>query len=190
MHRLRMVNPLGLIGGILAMIIFFSSVSYGEFWWEMTIGEGIGYIGVSALNYKIELLGSYMEIRILWFINMVFQMLLIESAIALIICSIMPRKNFSDKLLNFAYLKPLLILLVFIIFLLTLLLLLPLIVFRVSLPILGSSSIPLRFDSTQIDVSITSRFTNLFWMMVATALAYLSAHIYHDKLIKSIKNGD
>ncbi|MBS7606577.1 hypothetical protein KEJ14_01885 [Candidatus Bathyarchaeota archaeon] len=184
MRGIRMINPLGLIGGILAISIFLSSTFYGEFWWEMRIGEDIGHIKVSALNYEIELLGSFMEIKILWFIILVFRMLLIESAIALIICSIAPGKNFSDKLLNFAYLKPLLILLTFIVFLLILLLLLPLIAFRVSLPILGSSIIPIRLDSARIDALITSRFTNSFWIMIATTLTYLSAHIYHNKIIR------
>lgn len=187
MRGIRTINPLGLIGGTLMIIILLSSMFYGEFWWEMTIGEGIGCIRVSALNYEIEFLGSSMEIKILWFINMVFKLLLIESAIALLICSIMPGKNFSDKLLNFAYLKPLLILLTFIVFLLILLLLLPLIAFRVSLPIMGSSSVSIRLGSARIDALVKSKFTNSFWIMVAAALVYLSAHTYHNKIIRPKK---
>ena len=183
MRGIKRVNPFGIVGSLLAIAVFLLSVFYHHFWWEISVGDNVGHVGASALNYEIDLLGISMEVKILWFINLIFQMLLVESAIALMTYSVAPDRDFSEKLLKFSYLKPLSILISFVGFLLVLFVLLPSIVFHTVIPLSRSSTISISIMGLSVDIPIASSFTTYFWLMVVTTVFYIAAYTYHKKYI-------
>jgi len=183
MRFLRRINPVGVAGGILAAIVLISSMVYKHYWWELIIGDNVGCLKASALNYELTILGTLVEVKILWFINLIFQLLFLESIISMLIYSFASNRGFSEKLLKFAYLKPLAILLLFLMALAILFLLLPSILLNTVFPVVGSYTLSIDYGNVSIEIPLTASFTKTFWLMVATTLLYLLAPIYHRKIV-------
>lgn len=183
MQFLKKINPVGVAGGIFAVIVLLSSIVYKRYWWELIIGNNVGYVKASALNYELMILGNFIELKILWFMNLIFQLLFLENIVSMLIYSFAANKRFSEKLLKFSYLKPLAILLSFIITLVILFLILPSILLKTTLPIIGSYIFSINYGDASIKIPFNAGFTEDFWLMVITALLYLSAPIYHKKII-------
>ena len=183
MQILRKINLVGVAGSILLSIALYLSIFCGHYWWEMNIGEDAGFFGISALNYEVSILGAYVRVEILYFINMVAQLLFVESAIAMLTYSLMPNRKFSENLMRFAYLKPVTTLLFFIISLLMLLLPLPATLLRKTLPIVGEGIVSISIMSISLEIPLRADFTGTFWLTAAASLLCALAPIYHKEII-------
>lgn len=183
MGALEKINPAGIVGGILAVIVFLLSIVYKHYWWELIIGDNVGCLKASALNYELTILGTSVEVKILWFINLMLQLLFLEGIISMLIYSFAPNRSFSEKLLKFAYLKPLATLIFFLAALAILFLLLPSIILNRVFPIIGSYTFSINHGNILIEIPFTASFTKTFWLLVAATLLYLLAPIYHKKII-------
>jgi hypothetical protein len=153
----------------------------------MNIGEDAGFFRVSALNYEVNILGSPIRVEIVYFMNMIVQLFFVESAIAMLVYSLMPNRKFSEKLMKFAYLKPITTLLFFIISLLMLLLPLPATLLKKTLPIVGEEIVSLSIMSISLDIPLRAGFTSAFWLTAAASLLCALAPIYHKEIISKPK---
>ncbi len=188
MQILKKINPIGIAGSMLLLITLYLSVFYGCYWWEMTVGEGAGFLGVSALNYEVNILGTPVRAEILYFINMIAQLLFVESAITMFIYSLLPSRGFSENLMKFAYLKPMITLLFFIISLLMLLIPLPATLLNKTLPIIGEEIISVNIMNISLNIPLRAGFTITFWLTVIASLLCALAPVYHKEMISKLLN--
>lgn len=188
MRILRKINPIGIAGSILLLVTLYLSIFYRCYWWEMTVGEGAGFLGVSALNYEVKILGTHVRAEILYFINLATQLLFVESAIAMFIYSLMPNRKFSENLMKFAYLKPIIILSFFIASLLMLLIPLPATLISKILPIVGEEVVSVNVMNISLDIPLRAGFTAAFWLTVTASLLCALAPMYHKEIMSKSLN--
>lgn len=188
MQILRKINPIGIAGSTLLFIALSLSIFYRCYWWEMTVGDGAGFLGFSALNYEVNILGTPVRAVILYFINMVAQLVFVESAVAMFIYSLMPNRRFSENLMKFAYSKPIITLLFFIISLIMLLIPLPATLMNKTLPIVGEEIVSVSIMNVSLDIPLRAGFTITFWLTVTASLLCALAPIYHKEIISKLLN--
>ncbi|MBC7128540.1 MAG: hypothetical protein H5T45_02250 [Thermoplasmatales archaeon] len=171
------INWPGLVGSIATFALIIFSFFYP--WWELKIGN-IGQADISPINLKIDLFGLQFRIPAIYFINLACLLSLIASAIAMLIYSLLPDKNYSKDLLKFAYKKPLIVLIIFSLFLLIILYPIRL-MFSIYIPINGSTNVTLPAGDAEIEAIIKTGFTFLFWLAIISALLCIIAKFYHRK---------
>ena len=179
---IKRINWLGLAGGVTTLSLVVVALVYASPWWQLAIGEEMGRASTSPLNFNADLFGESIRIPIIQFLNVGSLLSLIACAIAILIYSIVPNKSYSQNLLNFAYKKPLIIVIVFLVVLFiatyvagTL--------FHSSIPLMGSAIIKLSFGGVSIAIPITTGFTWTFWLAVVAAGLCIAAKIYHKRIM-------
>ena len=183
------INWLGLAGGVTTIVVIVVSLFYP--WWQLRVGEGLVTANASPLNINFDVLGTAFTIPLLWAINLASILTLLASSITMIIYSIVPAKSYSKQLLDFAYRKPLYLLLFFVIFLFASTLLVQ-VLLNFNVPLAGSTNsklpIPL-IQGTIISVLISTGFQWPFWLDIVSAGLCIAAKLYHKRFVSIQKQG-
>src|SRR4030042_4287859 len=129
------INWLGLAGGVTIIVVIIVSLFYP--WWQLTVGKDLVTANVSPLKTNFDVLSTTFTIPLLWAINLVSILTLIASRITMIVYSLFPAKSYSKQLLDFAYKKPLFMLVSFVVVLFVLTLLVQ-VLLKLSVPLAGS----------------------------------------------------
>jgi hypothetical protein len=178
---LKRMNWFGLVGSIVTFILVVLSVTLASPWWQLTAGQELLQVDYSPLSYSIRFMGSQVSAPIVWFINLAAQLSLLASAIAMLIYSILPNKSYSKSLLNFAYKKPILIVVIFAVSLFAITYIAGMLL-SINVPLVGSADITLDFGAAAIELSIMAGFTWVFWLAVVSAGLCFVARLYHRKV--------
>jgi hypothetical protein len=177
------VNWLGLAGGVTTIVVVIVSLFYP--WWQLTVGEDLVTANVSPLNTNFDVLGTTFTMPLIWALNVVSILTLIAGSITMIVYSLFPAKSYSKQLLNFAYKKPLFMLLSFVIVLFALTLLVQ-VILHFNVPLAGSliSTLPIPFiQGTTVSVFISAGFQWPFWLAVVAAGLCIAARLYHRRVV-------
>ena len=180
---------MGLAGGVTTIVVIVVSLFYP--WWQLRVGEGLVTANASPLNINFDVLGTAFMIPLLWAINLASILTLLASSITMIIYSIFPAKSYSKQLLDFAYRKPLYLLLFFVIFLFASTLLVQ-VLLNFNVPLAGSanSKLPIPvIQGTIISVLISTGFQWPFWLAIVSAGLCIAAKLYHKRVV-SIQKQD
>ncbi len=157
--EVKKINWPGLAGGLATLaLVILSLLTHASPWWHLTVGQQLGEANVSPLNFNFTLFGTSMTPPIAWFLNMACQLSLIASAVAMLICSLVPNREYSKNLLNFAYKKPLIVTIIFLIFLFIAIYITGTLL-HINVPLTGSTTTTLDAEAATIDVPITTEFT-------------------------------
>ena len=176
------VNWLGLAGGVTTIVVVIVSLFYP--WWQLRVGDGLLTANASPLNTNFNVLGTTFTMPLVWAINLVSILTLIASSITMIVYSLFPAKSYSKQLLDFAYKKPLFMLVSFVVVLFVLTLLVQ-VLLKLSVPLAGSvtSTFPIPFiQGTTISVLISTGFQWPFWLAVVAAGLCIAARLYHKRV--------
>lgn len=180
--NIKEINWFGLGGSIATFALVILSLVYASPWWQLAIGQELVYVNLSPLNFNVNLFGTTILIPLLWFINLAFLLSFIACAVALLIYSIIPKRGYSESLLNFAYKRPLVALIFFLIFLFAGAALIGMFL-KFSIPIMGSTTTFMSMGEMTIRLPITAGFTWTFWLAVAAAVLCIAAKIYHRRIV-------
>ena len=177
------INWFGLAGGalVLALIV----VSLFVPWWQLIIGDDLVTTNVSPLNTNFDLMGTSLSIPLIFALNIASLVSLAAGGIVMLIYSIKPLESYSNKLLGFAYRKPLFSV---VFFLAGLFLTITVIgsLFSVNVPLLGSQVTTLPMEYTQgitLRVLMNAGFQWPFLMALASAGLCVGARFYHKKIV-------
>ncbi|MEM3769794.1 MAG: hypothetical protein QXG76_01230 [Candidatus Bathyarchaeia archaeon] len=181
--NLKKINWFGLAGGIATLTLVALALIYASPWWQLSIGEDLGYAGISPLSFSSTILGSSMGIPLIFFINLSCQLSFIASAIAIIVYSVLPEKNYSKHLLGFAYKKPLITVIIFSVFIIGVSYAVQAML-KINIPINGTSTTTLNLGAIEIIAPITAGFTWVFWLALIAAALCVAAKIYHKKIVQ------
>ena len=175
------MNWFGLAGGVTIIVLII--VSLFSPWWQITVGEDLVKANVSPVNTNFNFLGNAFTIPLLWALSLSSLLALVASGIAMLIYSIMPTKSYSKHLLDFAYKKPLFILLFFVIVLFALTQIIQA-MFSLNVPMIGSTTVTLPESMTYgvtIAVLISAEFQWPFWLAAIAAGLCIAARLYHKR---------
>ena len=177
----REVNWPGLACSFGAATLVLLSVLYGAAWWRVMIGDGVGQAEISPLDYRANLAGVSVEVPIIWFLNLGSRLTLVACAVVMFLYSVTLRKRFSRQLLGFAYKKPLLVLVLFGVMLVVSTVYVEA-YFGVYVPLVGTATVLLSEGGATVSVPVSTSFTWVFWLAVATAVLAIAARIYDWKV--------
>lgn len=180
------INWPGLGCAVAAATLVALSVLYAAPWWQVAIGDGVGQAEISPLDYKANLAGASIEVPIIWFLNLGGKLTMAACAVAMFIYSVSTQKPFSKQLLGFAYKKPLLMLVLFIVVLVVSTYMAGAF-FGVNVLLMGTTTLSLSFGRATANIPISTSFTWVFWLAVATAVLAVAAKIYEWKVLKTPK---
>jgi hypothetical protein len=181
------INWVGLAGGVTTIVVVIVSLFYP--WWQLTVGDNLIKANVSPLNTNFDVLGTSFTMPLIWALNVTSLLTLIVSAIAMLIYALAPAKSYSKQLLDFAYKKPIFMLLSFVIILVALTLLLQ-VILNFNFPLVGTatSTLPISFiQGTTIAVLISTGFQWPFWLAAVASGLCIAARIYHKKFATAQK---
>jgi len=179
--EVKKVNWLGLAGGVTTLALVVLSLAYASPWWQLTVGQEIGQANVSPLNLSFDLLGTSMTTPIIWFLNLSCQLSLIACAIAMLVYSIASDKKYSKNLLNFAYKKPLIIVIVFVVSLFVATYFAGMLL-HINVPLAGSTTVTLDVGVATMGIPLATQFTWVFWLAVIATGLCIAAKFYHRKI--------
>jgi len=179
----KKINWPGLACSITAATLVALSILYAAPWWQLAIGDGLGQVEISPLDHKANLAGASIEIPLVWFLNIIGKLTLAACMVAMFIYSVSTQKPFSKKLLGFAYKKPLLILVLFAV-ILAVSAYVAAIFLGVNIPLNGTTTLSLSVGGADANIPISTSFTWVFWLAVATALLAIATKIYDWKILK------
>ena len=177
----REVNWPGLACSFGAAALVLLSVLYGAAWWRVLIGDGVGQAEISPLDFRMSLVGVSVEVPIIRFLNVGSRLILVACAVVMFVYSVMARRSFSGYLLGFAYKKPLLLLGFFAVTLVVSTLYVEAF-FGVYVPLMGTVNVLVSEGGTTAKVPVSTSFTWVFWLAVATAVLAMVAKIYDLKV--------
>lgn len=180
----KKINWPGLACSITAATLVAISVLYTAPWWQVAVGDGVGQIEISPLDYKANLAGASLETPIIWFLNLGSKLTMAACAVAMFIYSVTTQKPFSKQLLGFAYKKPLLIFVLFVVMLVVSTYIAGTL-FDADIPLTGTTTISLSAEETTANVPISTSITWAFWLAVATAVLAIAAKIYDWRVLKA-----
>jgi len=177
----REVNWPGLACSLGAVALVLLSVLYRAAWWCVLIGDGVGQAEISPLDFRMSLVGVSVEVPIIRFLNVGSRLTFVACAVVMFVYSVMARRSFSRYLLGFAYKKPLLMLGFFAVMLVVSALYVEAF-FGVYVPLMGTVNVLVSEGGTTAKVPVSTSFTWVFWLAVATAVLALVAKIYDLKV--------
>ncbi|HML03685.1 MAG TPA: hypothetical protein VK487_10010 [Candidatus Bathyarchaeia archaeon] len=187
-------NWFGLVGGALTLVLTVASMFVP--WWQITVGRTLAIIGLSPVSLSTNIVGFIVALPIIAAVSWMFMVLLISAGIILIIYSIVPTKPYSERLLGFAYKKPLGTLIAFVV--LMLLLTNAGTVFGMmsgpslsgadlNVPWTGAKTLHLPSSMAQgtlLGIAISAEIEWTFWLAVIVAGLCVAARLYHKKLVR------
>ena len=177
----REINWPGLASSLGAATLVLLSVFYAAPWWRVVIGEGVGLAEISPLDFRADLAGVSVEVPIVWFLNVGSKLTMVACAVVMFLYSVTPQKGFSRVLLGFAYKKPLLMLGFFSVTLVVSTMYVEA-YFGVYIPLMGTVTLLLSGRGVTASVPVSTSFTWVFWLAVATTVLALVAKIYDLKV--------
>ena len=177
------INWFGFAGGIslIALVI----ISFFVPWWKLTVGDDLVTANASPLNTNFSFVGDSLTIPIIMALNIASVISLTAAGIVILIYSVKPLKPYSEKLLGFAYRKPLYSVLMFVIGL-VLITIATDSLFGLNVPLVGSQYSTLPTDMTQgatISVSMNAGFQWPFLFALVASGICITARFYHKKII-------
>lgn len=182
MVNLRIVNWPGLVCAVTTATLVLLSFLYASPWWQVKVGDGVAQANISPLDYSANLLGTSIEVPIIWFMNLSSKLTFIACAVALFIYSVATQKSFSRNLLKFGYKKPIMIFILFVVILVgasyaggSFI--------GISVPLSGVSTQTISMGEITASIPISTSFTGVFWLAAATAVLALITKIYDWKVI-------
>jgi len=181
--NIKIVNWPGLACAVTASTLVLLSFLYTSPWWQVEIGDNVARANISPLNYNANLIGTSIEVPIIWFANLIFKLTFIACAVALFMYSVATQKPYSKKLLNFAYKKPIIVFILFVVVLVGTLYIAGNFI-GIGVPLSGASTLTMSAGEDTANVPISTSFTWVFWLAAATAVLALVAKIYDWKIIR------
>jgi hypothetical protein len=184
---LRSINWLALVAGILVLVLI--PLSFISPWWQLTIGENLLTVKSSPVNSYFGFMATNLVVPLLWALNLTVILFLLASGVAMLIYSFVAAKPYSKDLLDFAYRKPLYMVIFFVAGLIGTILVLQA-ALKLDIPLMGTSNITLPSSLTNgadVSVVVVAGFGWAFWLAVAAAAMCIAARIYHRKLHLSPK---
>lgn len=179
--EIKKMNWFGLAGGVISIALVALSAASAYPWWQLTLGQEFGQANISPLSYNVSLLGFQISTPLVWFLNLAAHLSLLACGIAMLIYSILPNKTYSKNLLNFAYKKPLFLVVLFVISLFAVTYIAGMLL-HISVPLTGSANITFDLGNATIDIPIATGFTWVFWLAVVNAGLCFVARLYHRKV--------
>lgn len=177
-----MINWPGLFGAATLAFVLFLSLAYRAPWWQLVIADELGHVSVSPLDAEIRLLGSTIDIPLLWYVNLGAKLTMLLVAASLLVYSLNTGKSYSRKLLDACYRKPVyMVLSIILLCVVTRLLVGSL--FNFDIPLVGASRVAISSNGVTISVPITASFQWVFWLALLSALLAISAKVYHHRFI-------
>jgi len=180
--NIKLVNWPGLACAVTATTLILLSFLYASPWWQAEVGDDVARANLSPLDYNADLIGTSIEIPILWFINLSCKLAFIACAVAFFVYSLAPRKSYSKNLLNFAYKKPIIIFILFVVMLVVASYIIGNFT-GIGVPLYGASALSMSVGGVTANIPISTSFTWVFWLAAATAVLALVAKIYDWKVI-------
>ena len=181
------INLIALAAGILTIVLI--TVSFFVPWWKFTIGTGapsIAAVNFSPTNFNFALFGNDLTIPLIWALNLASLLTLLSGGLVMVVYAMLPTKQYSKKLLGFAYKKPLYAVILFVIEIVALSLLVRSIA-GLSFPMLGATTMQLPANmapnGVSIGVSVSAAFEWPFYLSIATAALCIVARVYHRKIV-------
>lgn len=177
------INWFGFTGGVSLIVLVIVSLFVP--WWQLTVGDNLMTANASPLNTNFDFIGNSFTIPLLIALNIASVISLSVAGIVMLIYSIKPLKPYSEKLLRFAYRKPLYSVLLFVISLVVITILVGSF-FELSVPLFGSQLSTLPADMTQglnISVSMNAAFKWPFIFALLAAGLCIVARVYHKKIV-------
>jgi uncharacterized integral membrane protein len=185
--KTKQINWFALIGGILILLLLPISIYFS--WWQLTIGKNLLTINVSPVNTNITLIGTQFSAPLIWAMNLTGSLTFLASGIIMLIYALIPAKPYSKDLLNFAYRKPLYIVILYLAGLLVMTFAAQAFLGQ-GIPITGSANLTLPSSMTMganISILVTSAFQWPFYLAIIAAGLNITARVYHTKLTKTLK---
>ncbi|MCL2691615.1 MAG: hypothetical protein FWE56_05090 [Candidatus Bathyarchaeota archaeon] len=182
--HLSQINWFGVAGGILTLIVIVASIYYP--WWHLIIGKDTVKINVSPMNTNFGLLGTHFTIPLIYALNIGSILTFLCSGIIMLIYSLAPTKSYAKDLLDFSWKKPLYSVITSTLCL-TLIVLVARAIFKMHIPLIGTSIINLPSEFTEgvnISVIATAAFQWPLYLALTAAILCIIARIYHKKTHK------
>ncbi|MEM2099094.1 MAG: hypothetical protein QXU99_05040 [Candidatus Bathyarchaeia archaeon] len=175
------INWFGLACGIMTIAMVIVTLFYP--WWQLRVGDNLVTANVSLLNTNFKVLGTVFTVPLIYAVNVTCTLMFLLVGVTMLVYSIFPSKPYSKQLLDFAYKKPLFMLIgfVFVLFVFTLLVQ---VVVRFNIPFVGSVTSTFNLPFTQratVSVVISAEFYWPFWLAVAVAVLCIAARVYHRR---------
>ena len=185
--KAKQINWFALICGILILVLLPISIYFS--WWQLIIGKNLLAINVSPVNTNITLYGTQFSAPLIWAMNLTGSLTFLASGIIMLIYALVPAKPYSKDLLNFAYRKPLYIVILYLAGLLVMTFAAQAFLGQ-GIPITGSANLTLPTSMTMganISILVTSAFQWPFYLAIIAAGLAITARVYHTKLTKALK---
>ena len=185
--KTKQINWFALICGILILVLLPISIYFS--WWQLIIGKNLLAINVSPVNTNITLYGTQFSAPLIWAMNLTGSLTFLASGIIMLIYALVPAKPYSKDLLNFAYRKPLYIVILYLAGLLVMTFAAQAFLGQ-GIPITGSANLTLPTSMTMganISILVTSAFQWPFYLAIIAAGLAITARVYHTKLTKALK---
>lgn len=181
--QLRQVNWPGLMCSSALVTLLLFSFAYKMPWWTIKIGEDLGEIRISPFDTDIQLLGTTLELPVLYYLNLGAKITILLTAATLLLSSTNTFSKHSARLLDMSYRKPLYMTAFIVIFGVV-----SKLVLRSTsdfdLPIVGTSVLQLTSQGVKMSVPIVSSYTATFWLAVMSSILGISAKAYFNRQIR------
>lgn len=181
--RLRQLNWPGVMCSFALVGLLFFSFAYRMPWWTLRIGEDLGDIRVSPFDTDIQLLGTAVELPVLFYLNLGAKITILLTAATLLLSSTNAFRRYSSRLLDLSYKKPAYMTGGIVIFGVVSKLVLRS-TSNIDIPIVGTSILQLASEKVNMSIPITSSFTGAFWLAVLSSALGISAKVYFKKQVR------
>ena len=174
----RPINLIALIAGALTLVLIAISVFVP--WWKFTVGTGnpsIATVNFSPINLNFALFGNGLTIPLIWAMNLASLLTLLSGGMVMLVYAVLPTRQYSKKMLGFAYKKPLYAVIFFVIEIVVLSLLVKSIA-GFGFPMLGTTTLKLPANmapnGVSISANVSAAFEWPFYMGIVSQPAYAS----------------
>jgi hypothetical protein len=180
----KKINWVGLVCAIAGATLLALSLLYAAPWWQVEIGDRVGQVQLSPLDYRANLVGAPIEIPLVWFLNLGSKLTILAFTIAMLIYSVSTQRPSSKKLLGFAYKKPIYMLVLFTGMLVASVFLVGN-VLGAQIPLTGTTTLSLSAGGATANLPVSTSFTWVFWLAVATTVLAVASRVYEWKVLKT-----
>ncbi|MGE5575200.1 MAG: hypothetical protein ACM3UL_03595 [Ignavibacteria bacterium] len=180
--NIQNINWFALVGGVLTLLVI--PVSYISPWWRLSIGQNLIDVNASPVHSVFTFLNTQFTAPLLWALNLSVILFLLVAGIVMLTYSVLATKPYARDLLDFAYKKPLYLIVFFLAGILIVIAILTSFL-QLDIPIIGPANITLPSNFTgeaQISVAVNAGFGLAFWLAIAASIMCIIARIYHTRI--------